>query len=52
MSIKERIDRAGPTPYPYADALFAKSAAGSPGVPIRGGRQTLAVRVAVVWALN
>lgn len=51
MSIKESIDRGAPTPYPYADALFAKAGPAS-SVPIRGGRQTLSVRVAVVWALT
>lgn len=51
VSIREHVQRAAPTPYPYADAFLAKAAARS-GVPIRGGRQSLSVSVAVVWALG
>jgi uncharacterized protein len=51
LSIREHVERATPTPYPYADAFLAKTAAGA-GVPIRGGRQSLTVSVAVVWSLG
>ena len=51
-TIREEIDRPDPVPYYYGDQLYAKSsAAGAASLPVRGGRQTLTVRVSVVWAL-
>ena len=51
ISIKEQIDRPAPQPYYYGDALTA-SVPAPKSVPIRGGQQTLTVRVSVVWQLS
>ena len=50
--ISEQVVSPPPVQF-YDEALFAKAAAGrSASVPIRGGRQTLTVRVTVVWTLR
>jgi uncharacterized protein YggE len=50
--VTETIDLPGPTPYYGRTALFDSASAGAASVPVRGGKQTLTVRVHVVWALT
>jgi uncharacterized protein YggE len=51
--VTEHVDEPAPTPY-YGSALYDKAAGtgATASVPVRGGKQTLTVRVSVVWTLS